>query len=413
MFNKSEAIEILETNPTLKKLSKEQLYNYDFMYYAIKKYGAAELLGWQFQHLPDYLKQDSEIIKYYAKTFGIKLKDIPTSWTKEEFKKSCFSIIVQNPRSIEDAPDFIKDDEEIMEICIHESPELLQFASERLKNDKKFVLKTLQIDKGINLSDYILCTRVPLKFASKRLRNDREVIIESIKSNYLNLQYASAEFTMNKEFLSECMRTNGHCYDINHVYKNDEDICMAAVSENGLVIAEMPTNIQMNEKIAFEAVKKSGYAYFILYQKIGHKADFFKKFDFCMATVESYPEAIIYNEFYQRDNREIAMTACSKDGTLLNSYRWRSTKINFCDDEEIVMVAVKQNGLALEQASARLKQNRKIVYQAVKQNGDALKYSIGFENDVIITMLSEKMYFKLITDMKMERLFDVNFSFLN
>ena len=44
-------------------------------------------------------------------------------------------------------------------------------------------------------------------------------------------------------------------------------------------------------------------------------------------------------------------------------------------DREFLMEAVKQNGHALEYASAELKGDREIVMAAVKQNGDALEYA--------------------------------------
>ena len=44
------------------------------------------------------------------------------------------------------------------------------------------------------------------------------------------------------------------------------------------------------------------------------------------------------------------------------------------DDREIVLEAVKQYGVALEFASAALKDDREIV-EAVKQNGFALEYA--------------------------------------
>ena len=44
-------------------------------------------------------------------------------------------------------------------------------------------------------------------------------------------------------------------------------------------------------------------------------------------------------------------------------------------DREIVMEAVKQDGRALQCASAELQGDREIVMEAVKQNGDALRYA--------------------------------------
>lgn len=49
--------------------------------------------------------------------------------------------------------------------------------------------------------------------------------------------------------------------------------------------------------------------------------------------------------------------------------------LQYVDDEEIVMAAVSNFGLALNFASDRLKNNTEIVMAAVKQNGKAIKYA--------------------------------------
>jgi histidinol phosphatase-like PHP family hydrolase len=44
-------------------------------------------------------------------------------------------------------------------------------------------------------------------------------------------------------------------------------------------------------------------------------------------------------------------------------------------DKEVVLAAVKQNGLALEYASKELQNDREVVLAAVKQDGRALEYA--------------------------------------
>ena len=60
-------------------------------------------------------------------------------------------------------------------------------------------------------------------------------------------------------------------------------------------------------------------------------------------------------------------------------------------DREIVLEAVKQNGHALEYASAALKDDREIVLEAVKQKGVALFFaSAALKNDVELKRLAGK-----------------------
>lgn len=46
----------------------------------------------------------------------------------------------------------------------------------------------------------------------------------------------------------------------------------------------------------------------------------------------------------------------------------------FKDDKEVVLLAVKCNGLAIQYASPRLKNDPEVVFEAIKNNGEALKF---------------------------------------
>ncbi|MBA3721693.1 MAG: DUF4116 domain-containing protein [Parachlamydiaceae bacterium] len=60
---------------------------------------------------------------------------------------------------------------------------------------------------------------------------------------------------------------------------------------------------------------------------------------------------------------------------------------NFCDDKDVVLVAVKLDGLALIAASPRLKNDNEVVKAAVKNDGSALAYaSRELQNDSMIVL---------------------------
>lgn len=63
----------------------------------------------------------------------------------------------------------------------------LEFLSDRLKNDKKFVLFVVEKDGSA------------LQYASEALRNDKEIVLEAIKTDESALQYASLQ--LKKEIL--------------------------------------------------------------------------------------------------------------------------------------------------------------------------------------------------------------------
>ena len=59
----------------------------------------------------------------------------------------------------------------------------------------------------------------------------------------------------------------------------------------------------------------------------------------------------------------------AKDGLELRKYP------EFQDNEEVVLLAVKENGFALEFASKRLQNKKEIVIEAVKEDCEALYYA--------------------------------------
>ena len=72
-----------------------------------------------------------------------------------------------------------------------------------------------------------------------------------------------------------------------------------------------------------------------------------------------------------KNNREIVMVAVKQNGFAL---QWASEELK--GDRDIVMEAVKQNGDALQHASAELHNDREFVIEAVKRKGYALQWAL-------------------------------------
>lgn len=94
-------------------------------------------------------------------------------------------------------------------------------------------------------------------------------------------------------------------------------------------------------------------------------------FDVMKKAIQKNP--LVFNTMPQWiAHRELALLALSLEGLLLGQRLVRET---WADDEEAVLVAVKQNGLALEFASAMLRFNRDVLEAALRQNGLALAFA--------------------------------------
>jgi hypothetical protein len=68
------------------------------------------------------------------------------------------------------------------------------------------------------------------------------------------------------------------------------------------------------------------------------------------------------------------------------------------NDKQEVLAAVKQNGLALKDASDGLKADKEVVLEAVKQSDKAFRYvsdELKTDKDVVIAALNHKHYWLL------------------
>lgn len=71
-----------------------------------------------------------------------------------------------------------------------------------------------------------------------------------------------------------------------------------------------------------------------------------------------------------RSDKHIVMLAVNNDGMAIQ-YACES----FCDDRDVVMTAVRSNGMSLMYASASLREDNMVVLAAILENGLALKFA--------------------------------------
>ena len=67
--------------------------------------------------------------------------------------------------------------------------------------------------------------------------------------------------------------------------------------------------------------------------------------------------------------------------------------LEFQDNEEVVLIAVKENGFALEFASKRLQNKKEIVIEAVKEDCEALYYAseeLRDDPEIVLIAMQER-----------------------
>jgi hypothetical protein len=89
---------------------------------------------------------------------------------------------------------------------------------------------------------------------------------------------------------------------------------------------------------------------------------------YCVKLIRSEDEVqvVVSNS----DDFTRALETVSRNGDEL----WET---EFCDEKEVVMAAVQQNGLSLIYASARLREDKDMVLTAVRQNPESVRMALG------------------------------------
>ena len=112
----------------------------------------------------------------------------------------------------------MRDDEEFVRAAIENDPYNINYASDRLKDSKEFILNFINMPHSYTL-----------QWASDRLRDDKEVALEAVKQNGMALNYVSDRLKDDKEVVLEAVKQNGRALRFaSDELKNDKDILNAA-----------------------------------------------------------------------------------------------------------------------------------------------------------------------------------------
>lgn len=145
-------------------------------------------------------------------------------------KSSVLAAVQKNGTNLEDAPDDLKADKEVVMLAVGNRGDALEFAAKRLQSDKDVVLaavrqrgaalqfaaKTLRADRDVVATAVLnsnFSGQDPLVFASPQLQRDKHLVLAAVKANGTALEHASAHLKADKEMWLQRLwgRTALHC----------------------------------------------------------------------------------------------------------------------------------------------------------------------------------------------------------
>ena len=170
---------------------------------------------------------------------------------------------------LEDMPIELRSDYDFFINAVQLHGGSLQYASEKIKSDKRVVLESIKsndVKSGLANESFI-------QYASESLLNDRSFILEAIAINGKIYKYLKNEFKNDFEIINNSIENNPTVYEyLDDIYKSNFDIAKKAISLNPYKLSYAPDEIKNNIEIIICAIEK--YPDSIKYASESLKSDF-------------------------------------------------------------------------------------------------------------------------------------------
>ena len=141
---------------------------------------------------------------------------------------------------LEDMPIELRSDYEFFMKAVQLHGGSLQYASEKIKCDKKIVLESIKS----NDVKSVLANENAILHASDTLLNDRSFILEAICINGKIYKYLKNEFKNDFEIINISIENNPSVYEyLDDIYKSNSDIAKKAISLNPYKKDDVPYGI--------------------------------------------------------------------------------------------------------------------------------------------------------------------------
>ena len=238
----------------------------------------------------------------------------------------------------------------------------LRYMSDKLKKDKNFALKAVQINA------------FSLSYFDNSIKDNDEIVFEAVKSNRLAFEYASDRLRNNRELALLAVKDDGQPYSwIGKSLANDEEIALTAIENYGASMDAAGDSIRDNKEIMLKAIKKDGYN--IRYASKRLRDDK----DIVITAVKNDDSNLDYAS--DRLKKDIDVINCLRDEDI-RKYYFNKILSNAIFNNDDIIIKLKEDGMQLEYASDEIKDNTKMALIAIENNPNAFKYvSERLKND--------------------------------
>jgi len=318
-YGESETLSILEMNGHTIRIFYNQNINIHINHFCDDEDMMIAAVKYQpniFRYASTRLKDNENVVKSCIASAGLRYEiNIIFNFVSERLKdnKEFVLKLAESYNILEDVSDSLKDDEDVVFSCVASSHRLridnnFNLASERLKNNKEFVLK---LAKFFSI----------LKDVSETLKHDKDVVLACFKTYYHQFKDASTRLKNNKDFIMELITKQCGVYQyISMNLQNDIDVIRAALN------CERPAS-KILELIGVRYYKK-------------------KMMKDILTAVSKCGNILKYADYQLKDNINVVLLAVKNNGWVINyaSKSLQKNKIVFNSALESMVRKIKISG---------------------------------------------------------------------
>jgi hypothetical protein len=329
--------------------------------------------------------------------------------------------IKNNTYAIRHASYDVKDNKSFAMLIIINFPEIFQFLSDNLKNDKDIIREVLT--KYVNNKQYNYYTI--FRHISYELKNDKDFMLELIKLDIHIIVYASYKIKNDPDIILNIITNNDNIYN----FKLNHHIEYPYIR---YILHNVSNNLLHNKNFIKSIIEKCQEAFEYIPYELKNDKDFIFELldegktrildyipedlkndkDFIITIIENYDDFILYKTSPEiKNNFDVVKCSVKKYAMSLEF-----ASDNLKDNEIIVTMAIKKHIHAIIYASDRLKQNKRFIIKCLKIDKSIINliestklYNIFYDleynnqdnnilNKILLFFWNKIQYFKYLTN---------------
>eukprot|EP00929_Paragymnodinium_shiwhaense_P025658 TRINITY_DN15461_c0_g1_i1.p1 TRINITY_DN15461_c0_g1~~TRINITY_DN15461_c0_g1_i1.p1 ORF type:complete len:803 (-),score=252.96 TRINITY_DN15461_c0_g1_i1:71-2479(-) len=349
--------------------------------------------GMNLRHVSPALRADREVVMAAVGQCGMSMLYADPQFASD--REVVMIAVNKHGLSLEFASDELREDHEVALAAVEEAGLALAYLNDDMRNDEELVFAAVQSagmalcsasEAWQNDRDCVLQAvqqdPLAMEYASDSLCGDKDIVKSAVDQAPITLKYASDVLKDDYEIAMPALREDGLVLEYTSLrMRDDVDAVLAAVSSAGLALEFATEKVQNDKEVVDTAVTQNGLALQFASARLRGTEDI------CYSACRQAPMALEFCNKQWQNDKELVEICVNVDGFALRHAD------DLKDDYDMALLAVRQNGRALVEASHRLRNNFDLVKAAVEQDGTSLLFAspeLRQDREIVQAALAQK-----------------------